>query len=38
MSLPDGFAPTSDSFTLRLPYGRNDPERSDYGEDEPLNF
>ena len=37
LSLPDGFAPSSDSFTLRLPMGATT-LAFDYGEDEPLTF
>ena len=35
LALPDGFAPASDSFTLRLPMGPTTLEL-DYGESEPL--
>ena len=37
LSLPDGFAPTSESFTLRLPIGATT-LTLDYGEDEPLTL
>ena len=37
LSLPDGFAPTSESFTLRLPMGATTLQ-FDYGEDEPLTL
>ena len=37
LSLPDGFAPASDSFTLRLPMGATTLV-FDYGGDEPLNL
>ena len=37
LSLPDGFAPASESFTLRLPMGATT-LKFDYGEDEPLTF
>ena len=36
-SLPDGFAPTSESFTLRLPMGATS-LKFDYGESEPLTL
>ena len=35
LSLPDGFAPASESFTLRLPMGVTN-LKFDYGQDEPL--
>ena len=37
LSLPDGFAPASESFTLRLPMGATT-LKFDYGENEPLTF
>ena len=37
LSLPDGFSPASESFTLRLPMGATT-LKFDYGEDEPLTF
>ena len=37
LSLPDGFAPASERFTLRLPMGATT-LKFDYGEDEPLTF
>ncbi len=37
LALPDGFAPASDSFTLRLPMGTTT-LAFDYGESEPLNL
>ena len=37
LSLPDGFAPASSSFTLRLPMGATT-MTFDYGEDEPLTL
>ena len=37
LSLPDGFAPASESFTFRLPMGATT-LKFDYGEDEPLTF
>jgi len=37
LSLPDGFAPASDSFTLRLPMGATTLEL-DYGESEPMTL
>ena len=37
LSLPDGFAPASESFTLRLPMGATTLQ-FDYGEYEPLTF
>ena len=37
LSLPDGFAPTSESFTLRLPMGATT-LGFDYGQDEPLTL
>ena len=37
LSLPDGFAPVSDSFTLRLPMGMT-ATTFDYGGDESLTF
>ena len=37
LPLPDGFAPASESFTLRLPMGSTS-LKFDYGEDEPLIF
>ncbi len=37
LSLPDGFAPGSESFTLRLPMGATT-MTFDYGEDEPMTL
>ena len=37
LSLPDGFAPASESFTLRLPMGATTLQ-FDYGEDQPLTL